>query len=226
MGFATLGGLLAIELFLMVGASDLAGRKALLETIFADQRRLLAERGLEGAPQVFTPYKEVLDVYRGGLKVPDDVTLVWPDDNFGYIRQFPDAAERRRAGGSGVYYHLSYLGAPLSYIWLSTTPPALIQQQMGQAFDLGARRLWVANVGDLKPAEINTELFLAMAWDVDGFRQTGWRGFLDNWAIREFGPEVGLEVAEVMTRWYGLNFERKPEHLQWWSPGQKPRMMQ
>jgi hypothetical protein len=124
----------------MVGANDLASRKTLLETIFADQRRLLAERGLQGAPQVFTPYKEVLDVYRGGLKVPDDVTLVWPDDNFGYIRQFPDAAERQRAGGSGVYYHLSYLGAPLSYLWLSTTPPALIQQQMGQAWDLGAPR--------------------------------------------------------------------------------------
>jgi hypothetical protein len=207
----------------MVGASDLVGRKALLETIFADQRRLLAERGLEGAPQVFTPYKEVLDVYRGGLKVPDDVTLVWPDDNFGYIRQFPDAAERKRAGGSGVYYHLSYLGAPLSYIWLSTTPPALIQQQMGQAYDQGARRLWVANVGDLKPAEINTELFLAMAWDVDGFREAGWRGFLDTWAAREFGAEAAPEIADVMARWYGLNFERKPEHLQWWLPGQKAR---
>jgi hypothetical protein len=208
----------------MVGADSLEGRKALLETIFADQRRLLAERGVADAPQVFTPYKEVLDVYRGGLKVPDDVTLVWPDDNFGYIRQFPDAAERKRAGGSGVYYHLSYLGAPLSYIWLSTTPPALIQQQMGQAYDLGARRLWVANVGDLKPAEINTELFLAMAWDVDGFRKAGWRGFLADWAAREFGPEAAPEIAEVMARWHGLNFERKPEHLQWWSPGQKPRM--
>jgi hypothetical protein len=208
----------------MVGASDLAGRKALLEKIFADQRRLLAERGVDGAPQVFTPYKEVLEVYRGGLKVPDDVTLVWPDDNFGYIRQFPDAAERKRAGGSGVYYHLSYLGAPLSYLWLSTTPPALIQQQMGQAWDLGARRLWVANVGDLKPAELNTELFLAMAWDVEGFRKTGWRGFLGAWAAREFGPETAPEIAEVMTRWYGLNFERKPEHLQWWLPGQKARM--
>ncbi len=208
----------------MVGASDLAGRKALLEKIFADQRKLLAERGVAGAPQVFTPYKEVLDVYRGGLKVPDDVTLVWPDDNFGYVRQFPDAAERQRPGGSGVYYHLSYLGAPLSYIWLSTTPPALIQQQMGQAYDLGARRLWVANVGDLKPAEIDTELFLALAWDVDGFRETGWRGFLDRWATREFGAADAPEIADLMTRWYALNFERKPEHLQWWLPGQKPRM--
>lgn len=208
----------------MVGASDLAGRKALLETIFAHQRRLLAQRGVGGAPQVFTPYKEVLDVYRGGLKVPDDVTLVWPDDNFGYIRQFPDAAERKRPGGSGVYYHLSYLGAPLSYLWLSTTPPALIQQQMGQAHDLGARRLWVANVGDLKPAELNTELFLTMAWDIDGFRKAGWRGFLETWAAREFGAEAAPEIADVMARWYGLNFERKPEHLQWWLPGQKPRM--
>ncbi|GGL19513.1 glycosyl hydrolase 115 family protein [Caulobacter rhizosphaerae] len=208
----------------MVGADSLEGRKALLEKIFADQRRLLTERGLEGAPQVFTPYKEVLDVYRGGLKVPDDVTLVWPDDNFGYIRQFPDATERKRAGGSGVYYHLSYLGAPLSYIWLSTTPPALIQQQMDQAYDLGARRLWVANVGDLKPAEINTELFLALAWDVDGFRKAGWRGFLADWAAREFGAEAGPEVADLMARWHGLNFERKPEHLQWQLPGQKPRM--
>ena len=212
----------------MVGASDLEGRKALLERIFADQRKLLAQRGVAGAPQVFTPYKEVLDVYRGGLKVPGDVTLVWPDDNFGYVRQFPDAAERQRAGGSGVYYHLSYLGAPLSYIWLSTTPPALIQQQMGQAWDLGARRLWVANVGDLKPAEIDTELFLALAWDVDGFRETGWRGFLNRWAAREFGavdaPQIAPEIADLMARWYALNFERKPEHLQWWLPGQKARM--
>ena len=208
----------------MVGASDLEGRKALLEKIFADQRKLLAQRGVANAPQVFTPYKEVLDVYRGGLKVPGDVTLVWPDDNFGYVRQFPDAAERQRTGGSGVYYHLSYLGAPLSYIWLSTTPPALIQQQMGQAYDLGARRLWVANVGDLKPAEIDTELFLALAWDVDGFRETGWRGFLDRWATREFGAAEAPEIADLMARWYALNFERKPEHLQWWLPGQKPRM--
>ncbi len=126
----------------MQGASDMPTRKRFLESIIADQRAMLARHvspEVERVPQVFTPYKEVLDIYRAGLAVPDDVTLMWPDDNFGYIRRFPTPAERKRSGGAGIYYHLSYLGAPLSYLWLSTTPPALIAEEMGRAWDLGAR---------------------------------------------------------------------------------------
>jgi hypothetical protein len=120
----------------MQGPKDEAARIALLEKIFADQRALLPP----GSLQVFTPYKEVLPLYEGGLRVPDDVTLIWPDDNFGYVRRYANAAEQRRAGGTGVYYHLSYLGAPLSYIWLYTTPPALVWEEMAKAWEHGARR--------------------------------------------------------------------------------------
>lgn len=210
----------------IVGAETAAGKVALLDRIIADQRALLRDNvnpDLDRVPQVFTPYKEVLDLYRGGLKVPDDVTIVWPDDNFGYIRQFPSDAERARSGGAGVYYHLSYLGAPLSYLWLSTTPPALVQEEMTRAYDLGARKLWVANVGDIKPAEIDISLFMEMAWDIDRWRGRTQRAYLDDWAGRTFGQERGAAVGAVLDDHYRLNFERRPEHLQWWLPGQKPR---
>lgn len=193
-------------------------RIRLLEQIFADQRALLGQ-----APQQFCAYKEVLGLYRLGLKVPDDVTIVWPDDNFGYIRAFADAAERRRRGGFGVYYHLSYLGWPMAYLWLSTTPPALIWEEMSKAYDTGADRIWIANVGDIKPAEINTELFLQMAWNIDRWTIDTLPAFLSEWAAREFGAAHAREIAAIMGEYYRLNHARKPEHLQWWLPEQAPR---
>lgn len=211
----------------IVGADSLKERRALLNRIIADQRAMLKDHvpgSVEQVPQVFTPYKEVLEIYRAGLDLPPDVTLVWPDDNFGYIRQFPSAAERQRPGGSGIYYHLSYLGAPLSHLWLSTVPPGLIELEMGRAYDLGARQLWVANVGDIKPAETNIDLFLTMAWDIDAFRRAGGApGFLQAWAAREFGADLAPEIADILALHHQLNFERKPEHLQWWLPGEKFR---
>ena len=203
----------------IVGPTTDDGRRALLERIFADQRAMLAAAGKRAAPQVFTPYKEVLDVYRGGLKVPADVTLMWPDDNFGYIRHLPDAAERARPGGSGIYYHLSYLGAPLSYLWLSTTPPALIREEMGRAFDAGARQMWVANVGDLKPAELATDYFLKLAWDVPGTRARPIDAVVSDWAGDAVGDDVAPEIAAILAEHHQLNFARRPEHLQWWLPG-------
>jgi hypothetical protein len=207
---------------------------------------------------MFCAYKEVLDLYRQGLRVPDDVTIVWPDDNFGYIRNFATAAERERSGGFGVYYHLSYLGRPLSYLWLSTTPPALVWEELHKAYEQGADRIWIANVGDLKPAEIPTEFFLQMAWDIDRWTPDNLATFLREWAAREFGPScppVGAplagarehhrpavppsdqqtdnpcacdpaaadEIAALLADYYVLNFQRKPEHLQWWLPRQPPQ---
>jgi hypothetical protein len=210
----------------MVGPGTDAERIRALEQIFAGQRNLLARRvnpDVTQIPQAFTPYKEVLDLYNAGLRVPDDVTLVWPDDNFGYIRRFPTADERKRPGGSGVYYHLSYLGHPLSYLWLYTTPPALVWEEMSKAFEHGARTIWIANVGDLKPAEIGLEFFLQMAWDVKRWRRENLPEFLEAWATREFGAERASEIADIMDRHFRLNFVRKPEHLQWWLPGEAPR---
>lgn len=202
-------------------------RVKLLEKIFDVQRGLLAEHAapdVTSLPQIFCPYKEVLADYRGGLKVPEDVTLVFPDDNFGYIRYFPSPEERKHAGGFGVYYHISYLGRPLSYLWLNTTPPALIWEEMSKAYDYGMRKLWVLNVGDIKPAEVGTEFFMQMAWDISRWRRDNLPGFLKEWARREFGAAHADEIAAVMDEYYRLGFARKPEHLQWYLPGEPPRV--
>lgn len=201
-------------------------RIKLLERIFQDQRELLAKYvapDVTMIPQIFCPYKEVLADYRNGLRVPDDVTVVFPDDNFGYIRYFPSPEEQKRAGGFGVYYHISYLGRPLSYLWLETTPPALIWEEMSKAYDHGMRKFWVLNVGDLKPAEIGIEFFMQMAWDVSRWPRERLPDFLADWARREFGAKYAAEIAAVMDEYYRLGFARKPEHLQWYLPGESLR---
>ena len=193
-------------------------RIKVLEQIFADQRGLLAKHVKEDVsmvPQIFCPYKEVLSDYRNGLKVPDDVTIVFPDDNFGYIRYLPTDAERKRAGGFGVYYHVSYLGGPLSYLWLDTTPPALIWEEMSKAYDHGVRKFWMLNVGDIKPAEISIDLFMQMGWDISRWQRHNLDDFLVNWAASKFGASHANEIAAVMAQYYRLGFVRKPEHLQW-----------
>jgi hypothetical protein len=211
----------------MQGPKTSAERVKLLEQIFADQRVLLARYAgtdVTQVAQVFVPYKEVLADYRGGLKVPGDVTVVHTDDNFGYIRSFPTEEERRRRpGGFGVYYHVSYLGRPLSYLWLETTPPALVWEEMSKAYQSGARQFWVLNVGDLKPAEAATEFFMQMAWDASRWRRGRLPDFLRGWARREFGAGVAEETAAVMDEYYRLAFARKPEHLQWHMPGEPYR---
>ena len=209
----------------MQGPKTDAERIVTLEKIFADQRAMLAKHvrpDVEQVPQMFCVYKEVLDLYRKGLKVPDDVTIVWPDDNFGYVRNFASAEEQKRSGGFGVYYHISYLGRPLAYLWLCTTPPALIWEEMSKAYDYGARKLWIVNVGDIKPAEIGTEFFLQMAWDIKRWRSDNLPRFLEEWAAREFGAVQAKEIADIMATYYQLNYQRKPDHLQWWLPKETP----
>lgn len=208
------------------GAKTDAERTAVLQQVFADQRAMLAQHvdaNVERVPQIFCAYKEVLDLYRGGLHVPDDVTLVWPDDNFGYVRSFASPEEQKRSGGFGVYYHISYLGRPLAYLWLNTTPPALIWSEMTKSYAHGADRVWIVNVGDLKPAEIGTEFFLRLAWDVKQWGPDAQPKFLREFAAREFGKAHADEIASLLGAYYTLNFARKPEHLQWWLPKETPR---
>ncbi|MFT7775068.1 glycosyl hydrolase 115 family protein [Roseateles sp.] len=205
----------------MQGASTVAEKQALLNQLLADQRELIRQHVGDPTqvPQIFVPYKEVLPLLPG-LALPDDVTLVWPDDNFGYLRQFPDAAQANRQGGSGVYYHLSYLGAPLSYLWLSTTPPALVAEEMGRAFDAGVQRLWVVNAGDIKPHEVNLSHWFDLAWNPVAVRAQGQQAWLRGLAERLFGV---AEIADLWDGYYRVNFERRPEHLQYHLPGEKPR---
>ena len=210
----------------IVGTKSQAERIPLLEKIFSVQRGIIAKHvnaDVESVPQIFCPYKEVLTDYRAGLKVPDDVTIVFPDDNFGYIRAFPTEQEQKRKGGFGVYYHISYLGRPLSYLWLNSTPPALIWEEMNKAYENGMRRLWIVNVGDIKPGEIGMEFFLQMAYDANRWTLENQHDFLRQWAAREFGNERAAEIASIMNEYYRLGFQRKPEHLQWYLPGETPR---
>ncbi|MEQ1603277.1 MAG: glycosyl hydrolase 115 family protein [Pyrinomonadaceae bacterium] len=210
----------------ILGTKSQAERIPLLEKIFSVQRNLLSKyvrSDVENVPQIFCPYKEVLADYRAGLKVPGDVTIVFPDDNFGYIRQFPNAEERKRRGGFGVYYHISYLGRPLSYLWLNSTPPALVWEEMSKAYENGMRNLWIVNVGDIKPAEIGMEFFLQMAYDAKKWNVDNQHLFLRELAKREFGEKRAAVIANVMEKYYRLGFQRKPEHLQWYLPTEPPK---
>ena len=144
----------------------------MLQQALLDQRRILAEnidRPVETVPQAFTPYKEVLEIYSNGLELPDDITIVWPDDNYGYMKRLSGVREQQRTGRSGVYYHVSYLGVPHSYLWFSTTPPSLMYEELRKAYDTTADRLWLVNCGDLKGSEMQVSLFLDMAWDIGRF---------------------------------------------------------
>jgi hypothetical protein len=197
-------------------AGDDTVKARLVEQAMADQRAILAKHvnpDLSKVPQVIWLYKESLELYRAGMKVPDDVTLGWTDDNYGYIRQLPTAEEQKRPGGSGVYYHVSYWGFPHDYLWLCTTPPALIREEMTKAYDHGARKYWVLNVGDLKPAELDIDYFMQLAVDEPGVSQRSQRDFLDQWSAEQFPTANASAIADVMQRYYQLNFVRKPEFM-------------
>lgn len=200
----------------MNGAKTIEEQKAVLTRVLKDQRDLLANyvnKDVTKVPQVFIPYKEVLDVYHAGLKVPDEVTLMWCDDNYGYIRHFPTAEERARRGGNGVYYHISYWGRPHDYLWLSTAHPSLVYQQMSLAYERGIQKMWILNVGDIKPAEYQVELFLDMAWNLEGVSKEGVIAHQRRFLEREFGTEIGGTLHPVLQEFYRLAYIRKPEFL-------------
>ncbi|MBC7363217.1 MAG: glycosyl hydrolase 115 family protein [Candidatus Aminicenantes bacterium] len=201
----------------MQGGNTVAEKIALLEQIFADQRQLLTRYvnpDLTKVPQLFIPYTEVLEIYEKGLKVPDDVIICWPDDNFGYIRRLPTPSEQERVGGSGIYYHIQWLnGATTAYTWLNTTPPALMWEELNKAFQYGAKSLWVLNVGDIKPGEIGIEFFMEIAWDPYRYGPDNVRDFLVSWAARDLDPRFAEEIAQIMEEHFQLGFTRRPEHL-------------
>ena len=203
----------------IVGPKNQRERFATLEIIFTDQRHLLAKYLGQGDParvgQIFCPYKEVLDDYNAGLRVPDDATLVWPDDNFGYLRRYATPAERARAGGLGIYYHASYHGLPFSWLWIDTLPPALIWSEMTRAYEQGACNFWIVNVGDIKNTERSMEFFLDLAWHADRTDLDAPARFLHETAARDFGATNAAAIADILSRLQTINFARKAEHLQW-----------
>lgn len=164
-------------------------------------------------PQIFIPYKEVLEAYNAGLQVPEDITLTWVDDNHGYIRQMPTKSEQARSGGNGIYYHLSYWGTPQDYLWLCSTSPSLISYELSKGYDYGIRTLWIINVGDIKPAEAELEFCMDLAWDVERWNPEEAHKYSRYWAAKTFGEEYADELSDIKQEYYRLGAGGKPEHI-------------
>jgi hypothetical protein len=185
----------------------------LLETIVADERRIIADvtgKPADQTPQMWALYKEVQDYYDHGMKVPDDVTLLFSDDNWGQIRRLP-AADTERRGGYGVYYHFDYVGGPRNYKWVNTNQIEKTWQQMDLAYAGGARSLWIVNVGDIKPMEFPLSFFLKQAWNPEAMTLDALGRFPEQWARETFGPAEAPEIARLITRYSQLAARRKPE---------------
>ena len=199
----------------MAGTS-LEANVELLEQIVADQRKIIAEQvnaDVTKAPQLWALYKEVQGYYEKGMRVPDDVTLLWCDDNWGNIRRLPTDEERKRSGGAGIYYHFDYVGGPRNYKWIDTNPIPKIWEQMNLALNYGADRIWIVNVGDLKPMEFPIEFLLHFARDPGRWPKEKLSEFTRLWAEREFGSPYAAEIADLVSAYLKYNGRRKPELL-------------
>ena len=188
----------------------------LLERIVADQRRIIAEetgRGPAAVPQVWALYKEVQEYYDRGMRVPDDVTLLFSDDNWGNVRRLPQPGAAPRAGGYGLYYHFDYVGGPRNYKWLNTNSVPRIWEQLQLTLAYGVDRIWVVNVGDLKPMEFPIQFFLDYAWDPAAWPAERLPEYTRRWAERQFGPEHAAEIASILDDYGRYSSRRKPELL-------------
>ena len=202
----------------MEGAKNADEAKDMVGKIIIKQREMLSstfQKPITSIPQVMIPYKEVLEQYNKGLQIPEDITLMWTDDNYGYIRHISNEKERNRIGGGGIYYHLSYWGRPHDYLWLCSTQPGLIWSEMSKAYANGDQKMWIANVGDIKPAEYDLEFFMDLAWDINSIKPDGINEHLTNWAAREFNDAIANEVSHIMSEYYRLAMLRKPEFMGW-----------
>lgn len=213
----------------MAGSRDMGERVSIMEAAMKDQRDILSEvlkKPLADVPQVFFPYKEVLDVYLRGLKVPDEATLVWADDNYGYMKRLSNPAEQRRSGRAGVYYHVSYLGKPHDYLWMGSTSPALMFAELRKAYDTTADRVWLLNVGDIKSCEYHAQLFLDMAWNINAFNYNNVATHHAKWLASMFNADSYRDYLDITQTFYRLAFSRKPEHMGWgyeWNVDQRAK---
>jgi hypothetical protein len=189
----------------------------LLTNIVSVQRSMIAQEvnaDVTKVPQLWCAYKEVLAYYNQGFRVPDDVTLLWAEDNWGNVRRLPTTEERQRSGGAGVYYHFDYHGVPRSYQWINTSPIAKVWDQMSLAKQYGADRIWIVNVGHFKGYEFPLEYFMNLAWNTDKWTNDNLDEFTQLWAEREFGPAYATDIADIIAKYTKYNGRRKPELLE------------
>ena len=203
----------------MKGSTDPKDRAGTLEKVIGKQRGILEKykkQKAERQPQIFVPYKETLDIYDAGLRVPDDITLVWPDDNYGYMKRVSNTQEQKRSGRSGVYYHLSYLGTPHDNLWIATTAPMLMYAELLKAYTAGADRYWLLNVGDIKPMEIEIQQFFDMAFNFSAFSYDNVNRYQAEWLARMFTSHSSLLTSHfqyILDNYYRLAWDRKPEFM-------------
>ena len=202
----------------MNASNDMGDRKDMLQEALMAQRQMLIDaigKPGEEIPQAFTPYKEVLDVYDEGLELPDDVTIIWPDDNYGYMKRLSSPKEQKRSGRSGVYYHSSYLGKPHDHLWMNTVSPTLMYEELRKAYDATADRIWLLNAGDIKSCEFAVDYFLTMAFDIDAFNFERAANYRTEWLCGMLGDQYRNEYQDVVNSFYKLAFARKPEFMGW-----------
>ncbi len=189
---------------------------ALLEKIIADQREILKEetgKDPSEIPQVWALYKEVQDYYDEGMRVPDDVTLLLCDDNWGNVRRLPKPDAPKRSGGYGMYYHYDFVGGPVSYRWLNVNPISRTWEQMHLTYEHGVDRIWIVNVGDLKPMEFPISFFLDYAWNPDRITADMLPEYTRQWVEEQFGPVYAQDIAYLLTQYTRFNYRRTPEML-------------
>ena len=189
---------------------------ALLEKIVSDQRKIIEEvtkKPASKTTQLWALYKEVQDYYDKGMRVPDDVTLLLCDDNWGNIRRLPKLTDKKRDGGYGIYYHFDYVGGPRNYKWINTNNPARVWEQMHLAFEHGVDRIWIVNVGDLKPMELPISFFLDYAYNTKKWNEGNLTNFYTEWAGEQFGEKYAKAIGEVLRKYSQYASRRKPELL-------------
>ena len=217
----------------MKGSTDPKDRARTLEKVIGKQREILEKykgKKANRLPQIFVPYKEALDIYDAGLRVPDDITLVWPDDNYGYMKRVSNSIEQKRSGHSGVYYHLSYLGAPHDNLWIATTAPMLMYEELLKAYTAGADRYWLLNVGDIKPMEIEIQQFFDMAYNFSAFNYDNVNRYQAEWLTKLFSLQdlsLKSQFQYILDNYYRLAWDRKPEFMGYemeWDSQENSRM--
>ncbi|MDR1120414.1 MAG: glycosyl hydrolase 115 family protein [Dysgonamonadaceae bacterium] len=189
-------------------------RVGALESIIPAQRNILTanlEKPVTEIPQVFIPYKEVLRIYNLGVEVPDDITLMWADDNFGYMRQLSNPAEQARSGGGGVYYHFSYLGPPNSYLWLASVPVSVAAFELRKAYELNCKRMWIFNVGDIKPQEFELQFAMDLAWDIHSVDMENPNLYAKQWGAETFGEQFQEQIYQIKREYFRMAAAGKPE---------------
>lgn len=188
----------------------------LLERIVKDQREIIAEvtgKPADKTPQLWALYKEVQDYYDKGMRVPEDVTLLLCDDNWGNIRKLPKLNESKRKGGFGIYYHFDYVGGPRNYKWLNTNPLPRIWEQMHLAYEYNVRDIWIVNVGDLKPMELPISFWFDYAWNPERIGANDLQVYTEKWAADLFGKKYSKEIASILATYAKINGRKKPEML-------------